>query len=165
MTMSNFELQANDIETALQVSADRIRDFGYGIETIGALSAIQAGFLIWCISQEERRLGGSFPKIVIDQLPDVDDPGWPLYIQPPPKSSLKRRMESYWGIRVAFTHTGSKVSSISNKQSKKFALGAPNHLKGCSIANDIFDIGNLDTHTLIRSFVQVRDLIYSPFQA
>lgn len=159
--MSEFELQANDIETAIQTVDDRIRDFGYGVGTIGAVSAIKAGFLIWCISEEERRLGGGFPYVIIDQLPEEDDEGWASYIIPPPKSSLRHRMESYWGIRIAFTHAGSLISSIKNKQSRAYAQAAPNHIEGCQIVDDLFDISRLDTHTLIRSFVQVRDLIQS----
>lgn len=157
--MSEFELIANDIKTGIEMADLRIADFGYDHDRRYAKSCIQASVVSWMTAYEEHRLGGSFPSVVIDKLPDTDDPNWGSYIMPPPNVTLKNRMEAMWAIRIAYTHSAGYISGISNNTNQTRATQVPHHMQGCRIDGDLLDCSGLSLHTCIRSIVHVQDLL------
>lgn len=158
--MSDFELIANDIETGINSAGMLIDDFGYNHDRRYSISCIQASVVSWMTSYEERRLGGSFPDVVINRLPDSDDPRWANYITPPPTATLKQRMEAMWAIRIAYTHSAGFVSGISNATNRARAMSAPLYIPGCRIDGDLLDCSNISLHTCTRSIVHVQDLLH-----
>jgi hypothetical protein len=108
--MTDFEVRANNIEVAISGARHRVDDFGYDDDPPEeAVSRVIGMFICWLTACEEARLQGSVPgasfrRDIIDALPLADNPAWDSYIQPPPASSLRKRTESLWGIRIAFTH-------------------------------------------------------------
>ena len=165
--MSAFEIRANNILTVIQGARLRIENFGYKHDHAHeAVSAINGAFITWLVACEEARAQvrtsnpeATFLRDVIKCVPDNDDPSWPVFIEPKPTSSLRRRLEALWGIRVAYTHSDGSVGGITNSNSRSFAEHAPNHIEGVSLVADRLDISNCSLHVAIRSIVQVRSLL------
>ena len=161
--MSPFEITANNIVTVIQAAPYRIKNFGYPDAADEAVSAVNASFVTWLTACAEamaqtrtKKPRADFCTDIIDKLKDDDDPNWPSFIQPAPASSLRRRLESMWGIRVAFTHSDGDITGITVPRNLTFATDAPKYLKGVSLIGDRLDVSKCDLHTAIRSIVQVR---------
>lgn len=167
MIMGPFETRATNIMVGIGAADHRIRDFGYDDDPVEhAVSAIRASYITWlvaCVEAMAQDLSGSpsasFRSHVIDKLPDLDDPNWEDYILPKPKSSLRRRLEALWGIRVAFTHSDGRTDMISNVTNRGFAEAAPKHINGVELTNNRLCLQRADLRTPTRSIVQVRDLL------
>ena len=158
--MSPFEIRANNIVTAIQAAGQRVDDFGYQDDpTIETVSRTVGMFLTWLTACEEARLGSPFHEKVIDRLPEVDHPSWEIYILPKPQSSLKNRIKSIWGARIAFTHADGEIDLIMNSRNKGYALEAEKYLPGVKIENRKMYLNNSVFHTAIRSMVHVRDIL------
>ena len=159
MSMTPFERLANDIVVGIELSRDRIEDFGYQEDTQYALSCINASLIIWLTASEEKRLGGAFRDCVVDQLPDQNDPAWGHNIRPIPGTSLKERMQALWGIRVAFTHGAGDLTRLSNRQNRLWAESATRIVPGCQLSGDLLNCSGMNFHLPIRSIVQVQEIL------
>lgn len=158
--MSDFEIRANNIATAISTSSQRISDFGYEEDAPEeAVSRIYGMFVTWLTACEEARHQTGYSQSVIAALPDNDDPNWSQYIAPAPTSTLKQRAQALWGIRVAFTHSDGDLNLITNTTNNGYANDAPNHLPGVSISNDRLIITEAIQHTAIRTMVQLHDVL------
>lgn len=158
--MCPFEIRANNIVIALETAGQRVDDFGYQDDpTIETVSRTVGMFLTWLTACEEARLGGPFSEKVIKRLPEVDDQSWGTYILPKPESSLKNRIKSIWGARIAFTHADGEIDLITNFTNKGYALEAEEYLPGVKIENGKMYLNENVFHTAIRSIVHVRDIL------
>jgi hypothetical protein len=158
--MTEFEIRANNIATAIGVSRERILDFGYEFDDPGeAVSRIYGMFVSWLTACEEARLGGSFRKVVIERLPTIDDESWPNYIMPIPTSTLRKRAESLWGIRVAFTHGDGDLRKVTNQTNRSYAEDAHVHLPGVSKVDERIHVNGGLEHHAIRTIVQIQDIL------
>jgi hypothetical protein len=164
---SDFELRADNICIALSAARHRIENYGYDHKPADiAISALRATFITWLVACEEARaqdrLGNSkanFVDSVLELLPIADDPSWPNFIEPPPLSSLRHRLEALWGIRIAYTHSDGNVMKIASEKNRKFAIQAPLHLPGTSLIGNWLDVSKCDLHTVKRSIIQVRSIL------
>jgi hypothetical protein len=153
--MSDFEIRANNIKTAIEDSRSRVTHFGYDDDApTESVSRVVAMFITYLTTCEEARhidnnIDASFSRDVLAKLPEQDDPSWGVYIQPIPTSSLKKRVESLWGVRVAFTHGDGNLSRIKNARNKRFAEDAPLHLPGVSVVNGEMTINESVYHVAI----------------
>ena len=158
--MSEFELRANNIATAIGASRGRIDDFGYGDDpTNESVSRIYGMFITWLTACEEARHPHSYSKSVIDALPDHDDPDWKVYISPRTGWTLKERAQALWGIRIAFTHGDGEINLISNSKNKSYAINSARIFKGVSIENNRLVINGAIEHVAIRTMVHIRDVL------
>lgn len=163
--MSDFEIRANNIATALEGAKNRVKSFGYEEDTPEeADSRIIGMFITWLTASEEARHANSngsasFKKDVIDKLPAIDDPSWKNYIEPKPSSTLKQRAEALWGIRVAFTHGDGDINLIKNQINNDYALSVPNIFDRVKIENNKIVLNRSIIHQAIRTIVQIRDLL------
>lgn len=157
--MTDFEIRANNIATAISASLHRIEDFGYKDDPpIESVSRIYGMFITWLTACEEARHQGSFSKSVIARLPDQDNPNWDTYILPPPTSTLKQRATALWGIRIAFTHGDGDLDLI-KPTNRAYAADAPNHLPGASVVGNRLVLNREIEHTAIRTMVQLRAVL------
>ena len=165
--MSDFEIRANNIETAIQSARERVVDFGYSDDSPEeAVSRVVGMFITWLTACEEARQqesngSASFTRNVIQALPVEDDPNWDTYLQPPPSSTLRQRAEALWGIRVAYTHGDGDIELITNLNNKEYAKNAPNILRGVSIQDGKLILNEGVYHEAIRTMVQIRDVLQS----
>ena len=160
MRMTDFELRANNIITAIEAANSRIENFGYSDDPPAeSVSRIYGMFVTWLTACEESRLGGSYSQSVIAALPSNDDPLWPTFIQPQPTSTLQQRASALWGIRIAFTHGDGDVSLITNAANKAYATNAPSHFPGVTIAGSRLSLTPAIAHSAIRTIVQVRSIL------
>ncbi len=163
--MNEFETRANNIRTAIGAARYRVDNFGYKQDnTEETVSRIIGMFITWLTSTEEARhqddeLNGSFKKDVIDKLPEIDDPTWDSYIKPAPTSTLKSRVESLWGIRIAYTHGDGDISLIRNRTNKNYAIQAVTTFASVELKDDRLHINEGILHEAIRTFVQLRDIL------
>lgn len=163
--MSDFEIRANNIVTAIQVADHRVKDFGYAEDSPEeASSRIVGMFVTWLTACEEARhqatnSSASYTRNVINALPVQDDPNWDDYIMPPPTSTLRERAEALWGVRIAFTHGDGDLNLISNQQNKSYAQNAAKILEGVSINGTKLILNGGLFHSAIRTMVQIRDVI------
>lgn len=163
--MSDFETRANNIETGIRGVRSRVEQFGYSDdEAAESVSRVVAMFVTYLTACEEARhiqndINASFSREVLDKLPDIDEPSWGSNIRPVPTSSLKKRLESLWGIRVAFTHGDGDLSLIRSLRNKQFAINAPLHLEGVAVHQNIMTLNEGIFHVAIRSVVQLREIL------
>lgn len=163
--MSDFEIRANNIKTAIEIAEQRVNEFGYKEDDAKeTVSRVIGMFITWLISCEEARqmdLHGdcSFVKCVIDNIPAIDNPVWENYIEPPHKCSLKDRVEALWGIRIAFTHCDGDINLISNKKNKEYAIKSSEVFDSVFFEGDKLILTSGLYHEAIRTMVQVRDLL------
>jgi len=163
--MSDFEIRANNIVTGISGVRSRIEDFGYTDDDAKeSVSRVVAMFIAYLTTCEEARhisnnINASFSNDVLAKLPVQDDPTWDAYIDPALTSSLRERVESLWGVRVAFTHGDGDLSLIKNARNKKFAQDAPLHLDGVTIADGKMSLNESVFHIATRTMVQVADLL------
>jgi len=162
MSMSTFELIANDIVTGIATSADRIRDFGYEEDIEKSLSGIYSMFVSWLIGYEEERQtdlgrGTSFTKTLIQNLPDHDDPSWESYIMPAPSTTLKKRCMDLWGVRIAFTHGNGNIDRILDQKVKRWAENID--IRGVRLEDRRLIVNGGISHYAIRTIVQVQDVL------
>ena len=165
--MTPFEVRANNIVTAIEASRSRIEDFGYRDDSASeAVSAVFASYVTWLVACEEARAierlkkeRVSFRRDIVEVLPKSDPNTWKSYIQPAPKSSLRKRMEAIWGLRVAFTHSDGTLSKIADQKNRDFAAEAPRHLDGLIENDGKLDASHLSLHLVTRSFVHLRDIL------
>ncbi len=163
--MSNFEIRANNIQTAINTTRNRIEDFGYEDDSAEeSVSRVIGMYITWLTSSEEARQqsinsNATFRKNVIDVLPTNDDPSWDHYIEPAPTSTLKQRAEALWGIRIAFTHGDGDIDLITNTTNKNFALNAPSVFNSVSINSNKMMLNESIYHTAIKTMVQIRDVL------
>ena len=163
--MSDFETRANNIETGISGVRSRVEDFGYSQdEAAESVSRVVAMFITYLTTCEEARhissdINASFSNDVLAKLPEQDNPSWGTYINPAPTSSVKERVESLWGVRVAFTHGDGDLSLIKSQRNKQFAENAPSHLRGVTVTNGIMSLNEGVFHVAIRTMVQVRDVL------
>ena len=102
--MTDFEIRANNIATAISASHQRVEHFGYSDDPAKeSVSRIYGMFITWLTACEEARHQNSYSKSVISALPNIDDPNWKTYISPAPTSTLKQRIESLW-VYVLYSH-------------------------------------------------------------
>ena len=163
--MSDFEIRANNITTGISGVRSRIEDFGYSEDDAAeSVSRVVAMFITYLTTCEEARhignnINATFSSDVLARLPEQDNPTWGTYIVPAPTSTLKERVESLWGVRVAFTHGDGDLSLIKNQRNKLFAEDAPSHLRGVTVTNGVMSINEGVFHVAIRTMVQVRDVL------
>ncbi len=163
--MTDFEIRANNIEVAIAGARHRVADFGYRDDpTEEAVSRVIGMFICWLTACEEARLqgsvsGASFRHNIIDALPICDDPAWDAYIQPPPTSSLRKRAESLWGIRIAFTHGDGDTRLIQDQINRRYAQDAHQHIPGVVLVNGKLNLAGCNCHTPIRTIVQIQDVL------
>ena len=75
--MSEFEIRANNVRTAIETASHRVDDFGCSDDPIlESVSRVVGMFITWLTACEEARLHGSFYSKVINQLPINDVPNW-----------------------------------------------------------------------------------------
>lgn len=162
--MSEFEIRANNIWTGIQNSENRIKDFGYESEDpYDLMSQIIGMFITWLNATEEVRQNskgnsGSFRTTIIDKLDEDDDPNWNSYLAES-KGTLKNRVKSLWGIRIAFTHGNGDISLIKNDINREYAKNSKKYLPGIELKNNKLKLRGFIIHHAIRTIVQVRDII------
>ena len=116
--MSDAEIRARNIEIGISAVGYRVEQFGYpedpANESASRVLAMYVSYLTACEEARHMRTNpnASFSNDVLKKLPDIDDPSWKNNMNPAPQSSLKRRAESLWGIRIAFTHCDGNVDLI-----------------------------------------------------
>lgn len=167
MLMSDFEIRANNYVTAIGAAKWRVEDFGYDRDPAEEVtSRVYSSFVTWLTACEEARAqhrlsidSASFKRHVIDQLPDVDDPSWDVYIRPVPISTLKQRACALWGIRVASCHGDGDTNLVASKVNRAFALSAPAHLSGVELRGSKLYVSGAVTHEAIRTIVQIQDVL------
>ena len=163
--MTDFEVRANNIEVAISGARHRVDEFGYEDDpSEEAVSRVIGMFICWLTACEEARLQGSVPgasfrRDIIDALPLADDPEWDSYIQPPAASSLRKRTESLWGIRIAFTHGDGDTRLIRDDTNRNYALDAPQHIPGVVLVNGKLNLAGCNCYTPIRTIVQIQDVL------
>ena len=163
--MSDFEIRANNIETAIQSARQRVEDFGYSCDSPEeTVSRVVGMFITWLTASEEARQqdinnNATFTKNVIQALPVNDDSSWETYIMPQPTSTLRERAESLWGIRVAYTHGDGNIDLIKNTKNKQYALNSQNILEGVLVENNRLILSEGVYHEAIRTMVQIRDVL------
>lgn len=159
--MSPFELRANNLEVAISAVRERVKEFGYEDDPAEeTVSRIIGMFVTWLTACEEARLNQQFSVGVIEALPQMDDPSWQPYIQPPPSSTLRQRAEALWGIRIAFTHADGDTTLIKNSRNRMYAEDAAQHIPGVVLGRDKkLRLSMKVCHTAIRTIVQVQDVI------
>lgn len=161
--MSDFEIRANNISTAISVARQRVKDFGYDDDSSEASESRVVGmFITWLTASEEARQqavnsNASFKKSVIDVLPLQDDINWDSYLSA--NTTLRQRAEALWGIRVAFTHGDGNIDLITNTTNRAYVLNAPNVFSNIKIENNTLVLTNSIFHQAIRTMVQIRDVI------
>ena len=163
--MSDFEIRANNIVTGISGVRSRVEDFGYAEDDAKeSVSRVVAMFITFLTTCEEARhisnnINASFSNDVLAKLPLQDDPTWDTYIEPAPTSSLIERVESLWGVRVAFTHGDGDLSLIKSQRNKRYAQDAPLHLDGVTITDGIMSVNESIFHVATRTMVQVADIL------
>lgn len=163
--MTDFEIRANNIVTAIEVARHRVEDFGYSQDSPEETDTRVVGmFVTWLTACEEARQqtlipNASFTKNVINALPIQDDPKWNTYIMPLPTSTLRERAEALWGIRVAFTHGDGNINLITNSQNKQYARNSANIFDAVTIHGSRLVLHGGIYHPAVRTMVQIRDLL------
>ncbi|MBM0744314.1 hypothetical protein JOY44_22320 [Phormidium sp. CLA17] len=163
--MSDFEIRANNIMTAIEIAEHRVSNYGYSDDPPEeTVSRVIGMFITWLTACEEARQqvvngNASFTRNVIEALPVDDDPNWDTCIMPPSNSTLKERAQALWGIRVAFTHGDGDITLIKNTQNRQFAINSQSQLMGVSIQNNKIYLRETVCHIAIRTMVQIRDVL------
>lgn len=163
--MSDFEVRANNIATAISGTKQRVEHFGYDDDSPDeAESRIIGMYITWLTATEEARHqqangNASFRRDVIDQLPITDDSSWGSYISPQPTSTLKQRAEALWGIRIAFSHGDGDINLITNQTNKNYVLDSVNHFPNIRIENNKLILNSSIIGKAIRTMVQIRDVL------
>ncbi len=163
--MSDFEIRANNIATAISNTRQMVEDFGYDDDTPEeAESRVIGMYITWLTATEEARHqqangNASFKRDVIDQLPITDDSSWSSYISPQPTSTLRERVEALWGIRIAFSHGDGDIDLITSPTNKAYAENVPNIFPNIKIENNQMILNSAIINKAIRTMVQVRDVL------
>lgn len=163
--MSDFEVRANNMETAIAGAMDRVAEFGYESDSPGEAGSRLIGmYICWLTACEEARRqlanpNASFKSDVINVLPTADDPSWQTFIEPRPSSTLRQRAESLWGIRIAFTHGDGDIALIRDRKNQQFAQDAHLHIPGVTLRGTQLILSGCNLHTLIRTIVQIQAVL------
>lgn len=163
--MTNFEVRANNMETAISGARHRVTEFGYASDSSDETASRLIGmYICWLTSCEEARRqlanpNASFRTDVINVLPTSDDPSWQAFIEPRPSSTLRQRAESLWGIRVAFTHGDGDIALIRDKKNQQFAQDAHLHIPGVTKSGTQLILSGCNLHTPIRTIVQIQAVL------
>jgi hypothetical protein len=163
--MTDFEVRANNMATGISGARCRVAEFGYADDSPDeATSRLIGMFICWLTACEEARRqltnpSASFKSDVINFLPSSDDPNWKIFIEPRPASTLRQRVESLWGIRIAFTHGDGDTDLIRDRTNKKFAQDAHLHIPGVAMRGTQLILSGCNLHTPIRTIVQVQAVL------
>lgn len=161
MSTYDYGLMSN-LSQVIGQAKNRTENYGYpdGGRTA---SVLKAAFVTWLVACEEARaqdrtgnLNANFVKQVVEVLPDDDDPAWEQTSSEGFDAPLKNRMQSFWGIRIAFTHSDGDVSKIGNLNSKLWSQSAHLHVNGVKMNGNVIDMLSADLHYIHRSFAQLQ---------
>jgi hypothetical protein len=129
-------------------------------------SVLRAAFVTWIVACEEARAqlrtgnpSADFLNQVINALPDLDDPTWEQTNSDGFHSSLKYRMKSLWGIRIAFTHSDGDTAKICNTRNRTWAESAHLHINGVTMKSGQIDMSGADLHYIATSFAQLQTVL------
>lgn len=163
--MTDFEVRACNMETAIEGARHRVAEFGYESDSPDeAASRLIGMYICWLTACEEARRqqanpNASFRSDVINVLPISDDPSWQTFIEPRPSSTLRQRAESLWGIRIAFTHGDGDIALIRDRTNQRFAQDAHLHIPGVTMSGTKLILSSCNLHTPIRTIVQIQAVL------
>lgn len=163
--MTDFEVRANNMEIAISGALYRVAEFGYESDSPDeAASRLIGMYICWLTACEEARRqlanpNASFRSDVINALPTSDDPSWQTFIEPRPSSTLRKRSESLWGIRIAFTHGDGDIALIRDRTNQRFAQDAHLHIPGITMSGTQLILSGCNLHTPIRTIVQIQAVL------
>lgn len=150
-------VRLQNVCTAVNAGASRITDFGYTDDPPEeAMSIVCSAVPITICSIVEEEYGCTYTQ----WLSTVDD-SWLASennAHVAKTLTVKRVLESIWGIRIAFTHANRQISKITNPKSKHYAVDAPTHIKGVEIRGDVIYLSTAAFHTMERAVLLARSL-------
>lgn len=163
--MNEFEIIATDIETAIQTSNYRIKEFWYWDFINDSTSIIYAMYISWILWAEEARQWRGFSKIIKELEDDskldismrkYDLNDFKKFISPVPKSNIIDILKSLWWIRIALSHWNLDINKINKAINKSYALNTISHIPWVEINNNKLEINQSIFHLSKRVIIYLQ---------